>query len=121
MSVDLAQWQRETAALIDGGSYSGDDDALRMIARSEHLDVVREIVRSWRELRIRTCCPLTAALLEQRDLFRDAVRDAVRGGASPYREELAMTFLSHVIDRFDDDELVAVAAFEEEMIRANHV
>ena len=113
MSTDLAAWQRNLAALIDG-EKEADDDVLR-----ERVDIVREIVRSWRELRIRTCCPLTARLLEERGIFGQVVADASRGGVSPYREAFALAFLRHVMERFDDP-AANIAAFEEEMILAFH-
>jgi hypothetical protein len=113
VSVDLGAWQQGIAALIDGDA-STDDEVLR-----ERVEIVREIVRSWRELRIRTCCPLTTRLLEARGLFADTVAEAARAGVSPYREVFALAFLRHVLDRFEG-QIGATAAFEEEMILANH-
>jgi hypothetical protein len=120
VSVDLSAWQNGVAALIDGRAYDGDDDALRCLAGSERLEIVREIVQSWREVRIRATCPLTTMLLEERGAFAATVAEASRGGVSAHREEFAMTFLGHVAETFEEDDVAAVAAWEEERIRAHH-
>lgn len=120
MSFDLAEWQRAATELIGGGTYSGDDPSLRELARSERLDIVREIVVSWRELRIRTSCPLTTAILDERGIFAETVGGATRNGASPYREALAIAFLDYVAGQFNDEDLLETAAFEAEMIRFYH-
>ena len=120
MNFDIADWQRGAAALIGGAFYDGPDPALQELARSERLDIIREIIQSWRVLRIRTCCPLTAGLLEARGIFPEVVAVASENGASPYREAFAMAFLAFVAERFEDEDVVETARFEEEMIRAFH-
>ena len=114
MSVDLLAWQQNMADLINGDLEPGDE------AWRERTDVVREVVGSWRELRIRSTCPLTSTLLEERGAFRDVVAQVSRDGVSPYHEAFAMAFLHHVAETYEDEEVAAVAAYEEERIRANH-
>jgi hypothetical protein len=121
MSFDLATWQRATTELIAGAMYDGDDPALRELAGSERLEIVRDIVRAWRELRIRTSCPLTTELLDERGIFTETVAAASRNGASPYPEAFATAFLAYVTQHFDDEDLVETAEFEREMIRVYHV
>lgn len=118
MSFDLAAWQHAATELIGGGTYAGDDVALLALAGSERLDIVREIVRSWRELRIRTSCPLTSTLLDERGTFTETVATVTRNGASPYREALALTFLDYVATESDDEDTIETAEFESDMIRA---
>jgi hypothetical protein len=120
MTVDLGAWQEGLAALIDGRAYEGGDGALRELAESERLDVVREIVQSWREVRIRATCPLTAMLLQERGIFAETVANASRGGVSAHREEFATAFLGYVAGTFGDDDVAAVAEWEEQQIRAHH-
>ena len=115
MSVDLGAWQQGVAALING-EREAEDDAWR-----ERVDVVRQIVGAWRELRIRSACPLTAMMLEERGVFREVVAKFSRGGVPAYSEAFAIEFLHHIAEEFEDEEVAAVAAYEEERILAHHI
>ncbi|HYK01623.1 MAG TPA: hypothetical protein VE974_07690 [Thermoanaerobaculia bacterium] len=86
---------------------------------SEHLgytsvgavDIVREVIASWRALLLRQSAPLTVSLLEERKRFAVTTVEE-----SPFAAELACSFLADYVA--DDDPLVAAAAqFETLMLR----
>lgn len=119
MSVDLAALQRGLADVLRGGDPPADDAYVHEVAQSQGVVVVREILRSWRELMIRRACPMTVVLLQQRDLFQDALSVFLRHGSPPSIDEIALVFLDLAADSADPL-LAAVAQFERAMIRTCH-
>ena len=119
MSVDLAAMQRGLADVLRGGDPPAGDAYVSAVAESHGITVVREILRSWREVMIRRACPMTVVLLQQRDLFQDALSVFLRHGSPPSIDEIALVFLDLAAGSADPL-LAAVAQFERAMIRTCH-
>lgn len=111
--MDLAKQQRELRALIkQGPSAASGDPYIDAVAGSAHLDVLREMILSWRRFDIERSCRLTATLLKQRGLFDEAVEHfTATADISPFVERLAEAFLEQT-SRRQDPLLAAVARLE---------
>ena len=119
MSVDLAALQRGLANVLRGSAPPPGDAYVAEVAESQGIVVVREILRSWRELLLRRACPMTVVLLDQRDLFQDALSVFLTQGSPPSIDEMALVFLD-ISAESADPLLSAVAQFERAMIRTCH-
>jgi hypothetical protein len=116
--MDLARQQRDLLALIKCGSLQESGDPyIEKVARSPHLEVLREVVLSWRAFDVERSCRLTATLLKQRSCFDDAVRAfAATANISPFVERLRDAFLGQMIGH-TDPLIAAVAQFELYLIK----
>lgn len=116
--MDLAKQQRDLLALIRCGSIADSSDSyIDKVARSPHLQVLREVVLSWRAFDVERSCRLTAALLKQRGWFDDEVRAfAATANISPFVERLRDNFLEQMA-RHTDLLIAAVAQFELYLIK----
>lgn len=107
----IAELQRGLASLIHEGRVDSNDAYVQSVAQSERLDVVREVIASWRVLLLRQSVPLTVSLLGERGRFSVTTAEE-----SPFIAEMACAFVEGFVD--DADPLVAAAAkFERTMLR----
>ncbi|HEY0143356.1 MAG TPA: hypothetical protein VGF48_20860 [Thermoanaerobaculia bacterium] len=112
---ELASLQRGLASLIRGERPGTEDCYLREVAGSPRLNIVRDVIASWRDLLLRRAAPLTTRVLDERGRLGDALARIACRPESPFVEDLAMSFLADY--EADDDSLVAeIARFEREMI-----
>ena len=118
--MDLRTYQRTLSGLIrDDYSPGPDDDAyFRQIARSEKLEVTREIVLWWRQMSLERACVLTSRALKAFGLFEAETETFVnRYRFSPFIELLSDEFLEW-LSGHRVELLATVACFERALIRS---
>ena len=110
-SMELADHQRAMRDLLRGTAVA-DDPYVRAAAASTGIEVLRDIVRTWRRYRLDRQCRLTTAMLKRRGGYDEALEHA----SSPYIEAAAGEFLDAAAS-CADPLVVSVAAFERAMLR----
>lgn len=114
VSMNLVEHQRKLLLMIKG-SYNPsimDEPYLRAVAKSEHLELVREIATWWRIFDIERYCALTARLLKQRGIYETSVNQFVKTHTiSPFINELGEAFLMDLSES-NDRLLSEVSRFE---------
>jgi hypothetical protein len=113
--LPLHDHQRAMRDLLRG-RRGADDPYVAAAAASAGLEVMRDIVRGWRRLRLDRHCRLTAAMLKRTRRYAGVLHELERGPVSPYIEAAAESFLDAA--RACGDPLVAsVAEFERALLR----
>lgn len=117
--MELATLQRQLLGLVKE-TYEiseNDDPYIQIVARSENLRVVREIVASWRNYNLQSYCVFTSTLLIQRNKFDEAVKSFVnKRKHSPFIEQLGTEFLEELSSR-ENPLIASVAQFELALIK----
>ena len=112
--MELAHLQRALQGLIRG-TYQATDDTppyLRMVSASEHLAMVRDVVRWWRSFQAARFCVLTSTLLRRRGQFDASIDAFLRmHRISPFIEEFGAAFLVEMTTH-PDGLVRSVAQFE---------
>jgi hypothetical protein len=117
MSFDLATLQIQLASLVRGQRPDGAGDYVQTVGASVGMEVMREIIASWRDLLLRRSCPLTAALLDHHGRLKGAIASLNRRSVPAFIDSMAAEFVSGFMA--DDDPLVAAAAqFEHAVLLA---
>ncbi len=117
MSFDLAALQGQLASLVRGRRPNDAGDYIHTVSTSVGMEVMREIIVSWRDLILRRTCPLTAALLDHHGRLKGAIASLCTRPMPAYIDSMAAEFVAGFID--DADPLIAAAAqFEQAVLLA---
>jgi len=112
--MNLARQQTALLSLLKSGHFSDGeaDPYIDLVAGSEHLVMLRQVILAWRFYDVQLHCPLTAALLKKRGTFEETVKAfAATPNLSAFPDQLAEAFLRRMsIQR--DPFVAAVAKFE---------
>lgn len=117
--MELATLQGKLLGLIKSSYQITDDDDpyIKVVAQSEHLRMVREVVLWWRAFGVGRFCVLTSTLLKQQGMFDEAVSAFVRKRRiSPFVEKLGPTFLDE-LSHHEDSLVASLAQFELALIK----
>ena len=117
--MDIVTLQRELFRLIKSTPPvdESNDPYIRLVAQSEHLRVVRDIVFLWRAFDLERYCVFTAALLKKKGLFEETVHAFVqKKSISPFIEKLGPAFLKEMSDHADTL-ISSMAQFEAALIK----
>jgi hypothetical protein len=117
MSFDLATLQSQLASLVRGRRPDDAGHYIHAVSTSVGMEVMREIIASWRDLMLRRSCPLTAALLAHHGRLKGAIASLGARPMPAYIDSMAAEFVAGFVD--DADPLVAAAAqFEHAVLLA---
>ncbi len=117
--MDIATLQRELFRLIKSTHRVNEDTDpyIHLVAKSEHLRVVRDIVFLWRAYDLERYCVFTMALLKRKGLFEETVLTFVqKKSISPFIEKLGAAFLEEMSGHIDTL-ISSVARFEAALIK----
>lgn len=100
MTPELAVLQGGLRDLVKGRPLApgpAADAYLAQVSGSDRLVLVQEIAQTWRLVTLRSCCPLTMALLDRLGLTREEVaRFTSEPGLPEHRRTAGRTFLEQV-------------------------
>jgi len=117
--MEIAALQRELLRLFKASDgLDADNDAyIGIVARSRDLQEARNNILMWRVWVLERACPLTVALLRQRNVLEENVRLFIaHHNISPFRETQGPVFLAYV-SAHEDSLIASVAQFELALIK----
>jgi hypothetical protein len=120
--MNIAQHQRDLFRLVTLGDdrIGADDPYIKAVAQSPQLEMLREVILSWREFDVERSCVLTSALLRRLGIFKELVREfASRGPISPFVEKLGEAFLEGV-SAYGNPVVASMARFELAILKVKH-